>query len=251
MTDSTLKLWVKNKGWMLAAARALRDCRRQAWGRLVRKTTIDRFRRRSGDLRVALGADDSDRDGWLATDYSPRRKGVVYLDATRRFPFADNEVDYFHAEHMIEHVSFAGGRAMLAECFRTLKPGGKLRLTTPDLSRLSLLLAASPPTEAALYARWSNQEFGDAYERRRPDNPVTTFNRIMREWGHVFLYDGPTMETALGEAGFVDIARCEVGESADPTLRGVELHGKKIGEAPNRFETMVFEASKPARCVDR
>jgi len=38
------------------------------------------------------------------------------------------------AEHFIEHISFADAVKFLAEVRRLLKPGGTLRLSTPDLA---------------------------------------------------------------------------------------------------------------------
>jgi hypothetical protein len=61
------------------------------------------------------------------------------------------------------------------------------------------------------------------------------------------VYDGDLLEMALGEAGFINMRRYEVGQSDDENLRGIEMHGQ-IGnyrEDMNTFETMVFEAKRP------
>ena len=41
--------------------------------------------------------------------------------------------------------------------------------------------------------------------------------------------------------------QCQVGISRHGALRGVEGHGKVIGDKFNRIESMCFEATKPGR----
>jgi hypothetical protein len=58
-------------------------------------------------------------------------------------------------------------------------------------------------------------------------------------------YDQQTLRRILEDAGFVDIVRWEPGESGDPALRGVESHGRALGdEDVNRFETLVLEGTR-------
>jgi predicted SAM-dependent methyltransferase len=41
---------------------------------------------------------------WLNTDLLPINRDVVYLDATRRLPFRNDQFDYVFSEHTIEHI---------------------------------------------------------------------------------------------------------------------------------------------------
>jgi hypothetical protein len=69
----------------------------------------------------------------------------------------------------------------------------------------------------------------------------------VRSWGHVFIYDLPTLSALLRAAGFVDIVRCMPGESADPELANVEHHGDTFPRPEfNMVESLVLEARKPA-----
>ena len=90
-------------------------------------------------------------DGWLNADFVYTRLpvGVVcedwrtgrYIlrqDAGRRWPFEDGSFDIVYSEHMFEHVLPTDGAAFLKEMYRVLRPGGVLRVTTPDLEKYLL-----------------------------------------------------------------------------------------------------------------
>src|ERR1017187_506297 len=74
-------------------------------------------------------------DDWLNTDIEPQA-GEAYLDATKPFPIPDGVLSYIFSEQVFEHLSYRDGLSMLRESHRTLKPDGKIRITTPNLLRL-------------------------------------------------------------------------------------------------------------------
>ena len=192
--------------------------------------------------KLHLGAGKASPPGWLATDIAPSSEEIVYLDASKRFPIADATFDYVYSEHMIEHIAWDVGRRMLAECRRILKPGGTLRVATPDLAVIIGLYRSDDPM-AARYVRWITDR---SIRGLNAYHPAFVINNAFRNWGHQFLYDAEVLQASLRDAGFRAIRRCAYGESADGNLRGVECHGRNIGdEAIAAFETMVFEADRP------
>lgn len=72
-------------------------------------------------------------DGWLNADLIA---GDIYLDATKRLPLPDGCFGFIFAAQFIEHVSLRDGRRFSEECYRILRPGGVIRLSSPDLDRL-------------------------------------------------------------------------------------------------------------------
>ena len=193
--------------------------------------------------KLQIGSGSNHIPGWLATDIKPRSGVVAYLDAAKPFPMAEGTFDYVSSEHMIEHISWQEGLLMLRECLRVLKPGGVLRIATPDLAVLVGLYQEDRDALADQYIEWITDHF-------LPDIGVYkapfVINNAFRNWGHQFLFDGEVLEMAMSEVGLVNIVRCVPGESAHVDLRGIEAHGVAVGnEEMNAFETMVFEGTRP------
>ncbi len=64
--------------------------------------------------------------------------------------------------------------------------------------------------------------------------------------GHQFLYSFDALRDALEGAGFRDVVRCAVQESADAAMRGIDGHGTAVGdEGIARLETLVVEGVRP------
>jgi predicted SAM-dependent methyltransferase len=213
--------------------------------RQTQSDVVERYLASHDVACVEIGAGNTVVEGWLGTDLRPRHREVLQLDATERFPFPDHSLDYVHAEHLIEHISFQQGQRTLAECRRVLKPGGVVRLATPDLALLVAIYRGDAGPEGEHYLKWAY----NAFLRKAPHvHPTFLLNHNLRAWGHTFVYDAEVLRMALEDAGFVGIEQCELGESRHERLRGVERHHAKGSEARDRavrFETMIFEATNP------
>jgi predicted SAM-dependent methyltransferase len=195
--------------------------------------------RRQHWTKLQLGAGFNVLDGWLNTDLK-RGRDVLFVDATKRLPFPDGHFEYVFSEHMIEHLAFVQGRQLLREIHRILRDGGKLRIATPDLAFLLRLYQNETGPVEREYIAWSVKTFC-------PDLPVcsvSVMNQGFRGWGHRYIYDEETLSRELQDCGFGKVVRYEAGQSDDPVLRGLESHGRIIGEFNNRLETLALEATK-------
>ncbi len=210
--------------------------------RALRPSKIKRHQAANDRLRVMIGSGPTKVDGWLSTDLIPSRSDVVYLDASEPFPFAEASVDRIHTEHMIEHVDHPIGRLMLAECARVLKPGGRIRLATPDFDKV-VALAANPTDESTELARRSNLRNG--IDEAHAADPIWAVNRLFSGYGHRFLYTEEILTRELQAAGLTEVTRHEVGHSDDPELADADHHGEQIDDGWNRYQTLVLEAVKP------
>jgi predicted SAM-dependent methyltransferase len=225
-----------------AAADSLDDIRRAQW-RLARRSIFAAYFSAPGPHRLHLGAGRIRLPGWLDTDIDLNSApSAAFLDASKHFPFADATFDRIFSEHMIEHLEHGTGARMLRECFRVLKPGGVIRVSTPDLAVLLRLyrpdLAEIERRYLSYIVRWS---LPDA-----PPHPVFVINNNFRAWGHKFLYDERTLRDALERAGFIDVVKRNANESAWPDLRDIDAHGRAAGhEEMAAFESMALEALRP------
>ncbi len=193
--------------------------------------------------KLQLGAGSTFHDDWLCTDIDPQSDRIAFLDATKPFPLNDDVFDYVFSEHMIEHISWHEGLFMLQECKRILKPGGIIRIATPDLERLIGLYNLNDKPLNDKYIKWITDKFLTQVGVYKASFVI---NNAFRNWGHQFLYDSDLMEMAMQDTGFTNIKRCSPNESENEHLRGIESHGKIVeDEEMALFETMVFEAKCP------
>jgi predicted SAM-dependent methyltransferase len=88
------------------------------------------------DLLVNIGAGDSGKEGWVNLDGFPGNGVTCLADARKRLSFEDDSVRGIFSEHFFEHIDYCEEAPhFLRECFRSLQPGGVLRIIVPDLER--------------------------------------------------------------------------------------------------------------------
>jgi predicted SAM-dependent methyltransferase len=191
--------------------------------------------------KLHIGCGDNRLDGWLNTEFEGHAPlSVAYLDATRPFPLPTDTFEFVFSEHMIEHVPLIAAFTMLQECCRVLKPGGRIRISTPPLEYL-IKLVVNPAPEDEEYLLWHRQECS-------PESPVFTAAVAVadyyKQWGHEFVYDEPTLRALMSKAGFVSIEKLALCESSEPELRNLEHH-ERLPEGMLRRLTFTLEAVKP------
>jgi predicted SAM-dependent methyltransferase len=231
---TVISIWAMDKGGVLKAVQ-------RQYLVFSARTTIERYLASTGVRKLQIGAGPNNLPGWLNTDIEPR-DGQAFLDAMKPFPIPDNSLNYIYAEQVIEHVPFAGGMIMLRESHRVLVPGGKLRLATPDLRQL-VALFDQDDTEAERRFM-SAQLKRENLSVKEPERPLFTMNMYFHAWGHQFLYDRQTLQSALESVGFRDVRFLRHSESDDPELRNVERHTYVIGSDIDKYVTMIVQASK-------
>jgi SAM-dependent methyltransferase len=221
---------------------ALRRARREARRLTPRRTRrpLEEYLASHTVRKLHLGAGGNVLPGWLNTDRDVR-PGVAYLDVARPFPLPSEAFDYVFAEHLVEHLPYDRGRAMVHECARVLRPGGTVRLATPDLARVASLAVAPRTAEQTRYVEWATTTFLDG----RPPSASFVVNNMFYGWGHRFLYDAETLADVLRSSGLASVTGHAYGESDDVALAGLEGHAGPGDEEPVRFETMILQARKP------
>ena len=157
---------------------------------------------------------------------------------SRRWPFDDGSFDRVFTEHAIEHVGYDEGRFALDEAYRVLKPGGRIRVSTPSLEFLfDLVLRPTRLSEA--YVAWACGIFS-------PGQPVrgeTVVNNFVRAWGHRYIYSREILGDALKLVGFRYLYWPKIAESEDIEFVGLE-NATRMPEGFLQLETMTVEGEK-------
>ncbi|NTA39814.1 class I SAM-dependent methyltransferase [Agrobacterium salinitolerans] len=158
-------------------------------------------------------------DGWINIDID-HVDADVNADVTKGLEFEDNSVSFVFAEHFIEHLPRVEAVKFLKECRRVMRPGGVIRLSTPDLDELVDAYIARDA------GRW-----GQLWQ---PINAAHMLNEAFYSWGHQFLYNREEMTALLKEAGLPNIRWCNHRQSIFKELSGLEarpFHNEIIVEA--------------------
>ena len=166
-----------------------------------RKRAVNRYLASHPMRKLQIGAGPTLLPGFLSTDIEPASNSVVYLDATKPFPFDDKTFDYVFSEHMIEHIPWHKGMFMLKECFRILKPGGAIRIATPDLDVVLHLGDRNGNPLNEKYIKCFTDRF---LKGVGVYNAVLVVNEYFHAWGHQILYNGDLLATAMRDAGFTE-----------------------------------------------
>lgn len=174
-------------------------------------------------------------EGWLNTDID-LIPGVMRMDATRRFPFADETFHYVYSEHMIEHVPYEKGAYMLRECYRVMRRGGTIRVITPDLSAILGLHGRELSAEQGRYLQW----FCQTFVPERAPSATFAINAMFRLWGHQFIYDEQTLADAMRLAGFNSVTRSPISHSSHLELQNV-VNEQRYPEGLLNFESVTLE----------
>ncbi|HEX4440170.1 MAG TPA: methyltransferase domain-containing protein [Thermoanaerobaculia bacterium] len=181
--------------------------------------TLSEMRRLSGGGRTGtgprlhLGCGGHRIEGWINVDLAPDGSTDALADCARALPFPDGSIAFIHSEDLIEHLDRESGRRLLGECFRLLRPGGAMRLLTPDLRAL---VAKVYRGRAGRHLRWCAAELS-------AEGPCEALNMHLRMNGeHRFVYDEELLRGDLARLGF-SVRRTRWNASRHPELRWLDL----------------------------
>jgi predicted SAM-dependent methyltransferase len=174
--------------------------------------TLAKGRQRPTVRALHLGAGGHHLDGWINVDVV--RDGVdVLADFGHALPFRSESVNFIHSEDLLEHLDGSAGKELLRECHRVLRPGGVMRLLTPDLRALV----------QRVYIDRDRQQLAWCSSTLAANGPCEALNMHLRMNGeHRFVYDEEHLTAVLRATGF-RVRRVRWNESRVPELRFLDL----------------------------
>jgi predicted SAM-dependent methyltransferase len=162
----------------------------------------------SGIKRVHVGCGPhAIMPDWWNVDIRKFRGIDEIINATEPWPYAD--LDFIFAEHFIEHLTLEQGLKFLIHAGNSLRLGGVLRLSTPNLEwvvHTHFKTGQVEPAKRVLDTLW--------------------INRAFHGWGHQVLYSKELLVHLLQKVGYEKITACQYGQSTHPELNDLEKHGK-------------------------
>lgn len=208
---------------------------------------VDDYLKKTTVRKLHIGCGDPDAlakrpifPDWLNSDYYPKSPKILHLDATRPFRlFESGSFDYVFSEHMIEHIPYSAGVHMMADCYRILKPHGKMRTSTPDLAFLIDLYRNDKSTLQDQFLAYASSNI--KWVPYKEDTFV--INNFVRDWGHQFIWDEKTMRTAMEKVGFKNVTSYKLQRSDDTALRNLE-HETRMPEGFLQLQTFTMEGEK-------
>ena len=87
-------------------------------------------------VNLACGARYINQSNWINLDFNSESKNVIKANLINKIPLENNSVDFVYSSHFIEHLDNKDLNKLLDEIYRILKPGGILRLSTPNFEYL-------------------------------------------------------------------------------------------------------------------
>jgi len=151
--------------------------------------------------------------GWINADRELQVPLDLVADFGRGIPLRDGSLQYIHSEDFLEHLDAAEGRRFLGECHRVLRPGGVMRLLTPDLDAIVRRVYLD---REARHLQWCGVYLG-------APTACEALNMHLRMSGdHRFVYDEEHLAAILRGIGF-EVRRARYNASPDPFLRFLDL----------------------------
>ena len=154
-------------------------------------------------------------DGWINIDIldlngfaESQKYDFKQHDITKGLPYADNSVDIIMSNHMLEHLTRQEGENLMRECHRVLKPGGVVRISTPDGRQL---------TQEFLDGKIMQYQYINIGVENAKDDAEAYHELLMA--GHKTIYDKASLTKLFERTGFKDIKRFSPFESRSDFIK--------------------------------
>jgi len=183
---------------------------------------------KNGERFLNLGCGSRRINGWVNADFYRLHNLMIkrhmrpdwMLDLTKPLKCSSDYWDGVLLEHTSEHLSYSDNLLLLKEVFRTLKPGGIVRIIVPDLDR---------------YLQWSSLRNSEP-KMARYYSLAEAVSNLTQNHLHVSVWNYELLAEVLSDAGFTDINRSEYGATTFSEMN--------VDMESHRWESLYVEARK-------
>ncbi|MGT2504136.1 class I SAM-dependent methyltransferase [Bradyrhizobium guangxiense] len=169
-------------------------------------------------------------------------------DIVEGLPVPAETVVGAYASHVLEHLSYEAFWVALRNTYSMLAPGGIFRLVVPDLETRARYYCS----ELARGATDANSQFlrlAHLGQEKRPNGIFGKFRSSFGNSAHLWMWDFPSMSTALTTIGFTNIRRAHFNDCEDPMFKLVEdkkrFYWSPKERSNEQYEECAVQAQKP------
>jgi SAM-dependent methyltransferase len=134
-----------------------------------------------------------------------RDHNFLHHDLALSLPLHSSTIDFIYSSHFFEHLFKDDATNLLKACAQALKPGGLIRISIPDLAYAISLYGLGRKTE--MLEDYFFVSGRGSYLAR-----------------HKYMYDFDLIKTALEQAGFSGVTRCEYGQGKTPDSEILDVY---------------------------
>jgi predicted SAM-dependent methyltransferase len=155
-------------------------------------------------------------------------ENFIYMNLNKRWSYENDSVDVVYASHLFEHLTLNSTDVFLKEAYRTLKPGGVIRIVVTDLYKICKKYISEFENNnfegtSTDFIMWAiNMHHEGQYGNPR------FIKKIFLEWQgyphqHKFMYDDKSLSNKLTQFGFKNLKSLSYGISdLIPEIKDVE-----------------------------
>jgi len=129
---------------------------------------------------------------------------IYFQNLVNGIPLDDESADIVYSSHFLEHLTKDDGVSFLSECHRILKPGGLLRLLTPDLD--------------IAFEQFKTRDSEAVLDQFFYTSPKFDFS------AHKYLYNFPMLKNRLEAIGFKDIQKMAFQKGNCPDIDFLDIY---------------------------
>jgi predicted SAM-dependent methyltransferase len=145
---------------------------------------------------------------------------IIHYNICYGIPFEKDSIPYIFSSHFLEHLDKKEGESFIRECYRVLKPGGKIRILVPDIDTEIRNLE----NDLRVYKKTRDVDVVQEYFKK----DLRIGNRFSF---HRRMYNFEELKKTLGKAGFVEIEKKKVYEGDFPFLKKLDIRESLIVQA--------------------